>query len=83
MASPGMGGVDGGRNSMRACMCVFVKVYQERKNERKEGGGAGVMTQMRRTCADTVKLSHSAGSASLVLMFRVGRLMWECNYFHL
>lgn len=65
-----------------ACVhvCVFfVKVYQERK----EGGRGGVMTQMRRTCADTVKLSHSAGSASLVLMFRLGTLMWEYNYFHL
>lgn len=58
---------------------VLVKVYQETE---KEGGG-GVTTQMRRTCADTVKLSHFVGSASLILMFRMGRAIWERNYFHL
>lgn len=58
---------------------VLVKVCQETE---KKGGG-GVTTQMRRTCADTVKLSHFVGSASLILMFRMGRVIWERNYFHL
>lgn len=73
-ASLGMSGVESGDGGM-----VLVKVCQETE---KEGGG-GVTTQMRRTCADTVKLSHFVGSASLILMFRMGRLIWECNYFHL
>lgn len=50
---------------------------------RKRNRGGGVTTQMGRTCADTVKLSHFVGSAGLILMFRRGRVMWECNYFHL
>lgn len=58
---------------------VLMKVYQENEEE----GGGGVTTQMRRTCADTVKLSHLVGSASLILMFRMGRAIWERNYFHL
>lgn len=73
-ASLGMSGVESGDGGM-----VLVKVCQETE---KEGGG-GVTTQMRRTCADTVKLSHFVGSASLILMFRMGRVIWECNYFHL
>ena len=60
---------------------MLVKVYQE--TERDGGGGGGVTTQMRRTCADTVKLSHFVGSAGLILMFRMGRVIWERNYFHL
>lgn len=73
-ASLGMSGVESGDGGM-----VLVKVCQETE---KEGGG-GVTTQMRRTCADTVKLSHFVGSASLILMFRKGRVIWERNYFHL
>lgn len=73
-ASLGMSGVESGDGGM-----VLVKVCQETE---KEGGG-GVTTQMRRTCADTVKLSHFVGSTSLILMFRMGRVIWECNYFHL
>lgn len=49
----------------------------------EEGGGGGVTTQMRRTCAGTVKLSHFVGSASLILMFRMDMVIRERNYFHL
>lgn len=49
---------------------ALVKVYQE--TEKDEGGG--VTTKTRRTCADTVKLSHFLGSASLILlMFGAGQ----------
>lgn len=74
-ASLGMSGVERGEGGG----LVLLKVCQETE---KEGGG-GVTTQMRRTCADTVKLSHFVGSASLILMFRMDRVIWERNYFHL
>lgn len=69
-ASLGMSGVESGEGGG----LVLLKVCQETEK---------VTTQMRRTCADTVKLSHFVGSASLILMFRMDRVIWERNYFHL
>lgn len=65
--SPGMSGVKSGERE------GLVKVCQEIVKEGGEGwlwGRSCVTTQMRRTCADTVKLSHFVGSASLILMFK-------------
>ena len=76
-ASLGMSGVESGKAGGGGG--VLVKVYQETERV----GEGGVTTQMRRACADTVKLSHFVGSASLILMFRMGRVIWERNYFHL
>lgn len=75
-ASQGMSGVESGKEGWGGG--VPVKVYQETEQER-----GGLTTQMRRTCADTVKPSHFLGSADLILMFRMGRVIWERNYFHL
>lgn len=38
-----------------------------------KGGKKNITAQMGRTCADTVKLSHFVGSASPILMFRMGQ----------